>query len=52
MNQFVAPEIAEKEIVRKDQAGRKISEFEGDHPRAWMQDFASPPRRVTGINTK
>jgi hypothetical protein len=56
MDTWIAPSIAEKlpglrKIETKDQSGRTITSWEG-HPSTWMKDFASPPRRLTAINTK
>jgi hypothetical protein len=59
LNSFVAPSIAErlpspvlKEVKLKDQSGRTITEFHGDHPSVWLNDFAAPPKRLTGFRTK
>jgi hypothetical protein len=57
MNCWISPDIAARhpELIRKDSkdfAGRVISEFEGEHPRAWMQEWMQQPRRLTAINTK
>jgi hypothetical protein len=41
-----------KEVRVKDQAGRVITSFEGEHPSAWMRQFESPPKRLVAINTK
>jgi hypothetical protein len=45
------PEVAQgylREMIKTDRSGRQISTFFGE-PRTWMQQFAAPARRVTGI---
>jgi hypothetical protein len=39
-----------REVVTKDAAGRKITEFEG-RPSAWLRQFSCHPKRVTQIRT-
>jgi hypothetical protein len=57
MNQWVAPQIAQrlpemKEVRIKDQSGRTITEFHGEHPSVWLNDFAAPPKRLISFKTR
>lgn len=40
-----------RQIPRRDDAGRSITEFAG-HPSSWMKQFGGSRRRVAGIRTK
>jgi hypothetical protein len=40
-----------KVIQTKDQSGRTITSFDGS-PRAWMDQFGAPSRRVKSIRTR
>lgn len=50
-NRTDIPEGELHEVVRTDEAGRKIREFHGK-PRAWMSTFMTTPGRLTAINLK
>jgi hypothetical protein len=43
------PEGELREVKRVDQSGRPFSEFYGS-PRAWLNDFSAPKKRLAAIN--
>jgi hypothetical protein len=45
------PEGQLKEVIHKDVAGHKISEFFGS-PKVWLSQFAAPSKRLVGIRTQ
>jgi hypothetical protein len=56
MGQWVAPAVAEKlpelkKIETKDASGRVITTWEGTTG-AWLRDFMSDPKKLTGFNTR
>jgi hypothetical protein len=45
------PEGTLKEVTRYDAGGRPYQEFYGS-PRAWLDNFSAPKKRLTGIRTQ